>query len=264
MKAIFLSLGVSLLGSLSFSTAMAKNQPLTIVLVHGAWSDSSAWEKIIPSLKEHGHEVINVNLPGHGADNTPFADITLRSYVDAVKAAIGDKKNIVLVGHSMAGMVITQVAEEIPGQINRLIYLAAFLPLDGQSLLDLGKTDTDGHTGWFLQIDQPNHIAIIKREGIIDVFLENAPKEVIDKILANWKDEPLAPLLDPAHITAAKFGSVKKVYIHTRLDHSVGYTLQMTMVKATPVSKEYTLQSPHTPFFSQPEKLIEILLEESK
>ena len=52
--------------------------------------------KIIPALKEHGHEVINVNLPGHGADNTPFADITLRSYVDAVKAAIGAAETLVI------------------------------------------------------------------------------------------------------------------------------------------------------------------------
>jgi pimeloyl-ACP methyl ester carboxylesterase len=242
---------------------MAKKQTFTIVLVHGAWSDSSAWSEVIPMLKVKGHEVINVNLPGHAADNTPFAEITLRSYVDAVKAAIGDRKDIILVGHSMAGIVITQVGEEIPGQIKKLIYPAAFLPLDGQSLLDLGKTDTDGHTGWFLQIDQPNHIAIIKREGIIDVFLENAPKEIIDKVLANWKDEPLAPLVTPVHVTAANFGSVKKIFIHTEYDHSVGYTLQLNMVKATPVAKEYTLASSHTPFFSMPSKLADILLEES-
>ena len=214
-------------------------------------------------LKAKGHEVINVNLPGHGADDTPFAEITLRSYADAVKTAIGDLTDLILVGHSMAGIVISQVGEEIPGQIKKLIYLAAFLPLDGQSLLDLGKTDTDGHTGWFLQIDEPNHIAIIKREGIIDVFLENVPREIVEKILANWKDEPLAPLVTPVHLTAANFGSVKKIFIHTQFDHSVGYTLQLQMVKATPVAKEYTLPSPHTPFFSMPRKLADILLGES-
>ena len=89
----------------------------TIVLVHGAWSDATAWQAVIPLLKAQGHEVIAVNLPGHGTDATSFAGISLQSYVDAVKNAIGDRKNVILVGHSMAGIVISQVAEAIPGQI---------------------------------------------------------------------------------------------------------------------------------------------------
>ncbi len=57
----------------------------TIVLVHGAWSDASAWDQVVPILKAKGYEVIAVNLPGHGKDNTSFANITLAAYVETVK-----------------------------------------------------------------------------------------------------------------------------------------------------------------------------------
>lgn len=264
MKPFLIVLLTAAISCTSFSHVMANKPISAIVLVHGAWSDSGAWSAVEPLLKAKGHQVINVNLPGHGLDNTPFSQITLHSYVDAVKAAIGDRKDVVLVGHSMAGLVISQVAEEIPGQISKLIYLAAFLPKDGQSLLDLGKTDTDGHTGKYLQFDQANSAAIIPKEGATDVFLGGAPQATIDKVLASWKTEPLTPLSDKVHLTAARFGSVKKDYIFTAYDHSVGHTLQVNMVAATPVNKQFTLNSSHTPFFSMPDALAGILLQESE
>src|SRR5580692_8081448 len=140
-------------GSL-FAQSKTNKKMETIVLVHGAWSDASAWDHISPILKAQGYEVIAVNLPGHGKDNTSFADITLASYVETVKKAIGARKDVVLVGHSMAGLVISEVAEQIPDQIRKLVYLAAFLPKNGESLLSLAQTDADSHIGKYLQVDK--------------------------------------------------------------------------------------------------------------
>src|SRR5215475_785880 len=110
-KNIFL-LVLPLLGILPiFSQAKTTIKMNTIVLVHGAWVDASCWDKVVPALKAAGHEVLVVNLPGHGSDNTPPANITLQSYVDAVKTAIGGRKDVTLVGHSLAGIVISEVAE---------------------------------------------------------------------------------------------------------------------------------------------------------
>lgn len=83
--------------------------------------------------------MINVNLAGHGTDTTSFTDITFRTYVDQIMAAIGTRTNVVLVGHSFAGLVISQVAEEIPAQIKGLVFPAPALPQDGDSLLSLAK-----------------------------------------------------------------------------------------------------------------------------
>jgi pimeloyl-ACP methyl ester carboxylesterase len=265
MKTAILVMAMSVLGFTTQAQKTNNKNSATIVLVHGAWSDATAWQAVIPVLKAQGHEVIAVNLPGHGSDVTSFANISLQSYVDAVKNAIGDRKNIILVGHSMAGLVISQVAEEIPGQIKELVYLAAYLPQNGESLLSLAKQDADSHVGKYLQIDQTTGSASVAKDGVIDVFAADAPAQVGDYLTNNIKPEPLAPLVTPVTLTDEKFGSVKKVYIHTTDDHAVSFTFQKTMVKNNGhVSKEYSLPSSHTPFISMPDKLAAILLTASK
>lgn len=258
-------MAMSVLGFTAQAQKTNNKNSATIVLVHGAWSDATAWQAVVPLLKAQGHEVIAVNLPGHGSDTTPFAGISLQTYVDVVKNAIGDRKNVILVGHSMAGIVISQVAEEIPGQIKELVYLAAYLPQNGESLLSLAKQDADSHVGKYLQIDQATGSANIAKDGVIDVFAADASAQIGEYIANNIKPEPLAPLATPVTLTDANFGSVKKVYIHTINDHAVSFTLQKTMVKTNGhISKEYSLPSSHTPFISMPDKLAAIILEVSK
>lgn len=236
----------------------------TIILVHGAWADASSWDAVTPLLKAKGHEVITVNLAGHGHDTTAFATITFQTYVDQVKAAIGDRTNVILVGHSFAGLVISQVAEEIPTQVKELIFLAAALPHDGDALLSLAKQDPASHIGNYLTVDQQHGAAIIAKEGVVDVFVADAPKQVQDYLTANIKPEPLAPLATPVHLTEKNYGSIRKVYIHTLNDHAISYPAQQAMVKAGHVAKVYSLPSSHTPFISMPDKLAEIILTESK
>lgn len=265
MKTAILALALSVIGFTSQAQKTNNKNLTTIVLVHGAWSDATAWQAVIPVLKAQGHEVIAVNLPGHGNDATSFANISLQSYVDVVKNAIGDRKNVILVGHSMAGLVISQVAEEIPGQIKALVYLAAYLPQNGESLLSLAKQDADSYVGKYLQIDQATGSAIVAKDGVTDVFAADAPAQVGDYLANNIKPEPLAPLATPVTLTDGKFGSVKKVYIHNTNDHAVSFTLQQTMVKNNGhISKEYSLPSSHTPFVAMPDKLAAILLTASK
>ncbi|TKC57120.1 alpha/beta hydrolase [Pedobacter hiemivivus] len=235
----------------------------TIILIHGAWSDASSWDAVIPLLNAEGGEVINVNLAGHGKDETSFAGITFQTYVDQVKAAIGTRSNVVLVGHSFAGLVISQVAEQIPAQIKDLIFLAAALPHDGDSLLSLAKQDPASHISKSLTIDQEHGAAIIAKDAVADIFAADAPVQVQEYIAAHVKPEPLAPLATPVQLTDTNFGSIRKVYIHTVNDNAISYPAQQYMVKAGKVDKVYTLQSSHTPFVSMPDELAEILIAES-
>jgi len=261
MKSLFLVMATTLFGM----TASAQNsQKSTIVLVHGAWSDHSAWKAVTPLLEAKGYQVLAVNLPGHGSDTTPFKSITLQSYVDAVKNEIGETKNVILVGHSMAGIVISQVAEDMPGSIKKLIYLAAYLPVNGQSLLDIAKTDADSHVGKFLQIDQETASAGINKDGAVDIFVADAPTSVQNQYANGVKPDPLVPFVSPVKITDGNFGSINKVYIYTQNDHALSYPTQQAMAKSAQVKQEYTLASSHTPFISMPQKVAAILIKESK
>ncbi|QEM10009.1 alpha/beta fold hydrolase [Mucilaginibacter rubeus] len=264
MKTAIIMMVLSILGFTAQAQKATHTNSKTIILVHGAWSDASSWNAVTPLLKARGEEVITVNLAGHGKDTTSFADITFQSYVDQVKAAIGTRTNVVLVGHSFAGMVISQVAEEEPAQIKELIFLAAALPHDGDSLLSLAQQDPASHIGKSLTIDKERGAAIIAKDAAADIFAADAPQRVQDYIAANIKPEPLVPLATPVHLTENNFGSVKKVYIHTVNDHAISYPAQQYMFKASKVAKVYTLQSSHTPFTSMPDKLAAILIAESK
>lgn len=263
MKATLVTIAICLFSFAAFSHTKTNKKMKTIVLVHGAWSDASAWSAVSPLLKAQGYDVIEVNLPGHGKDNTSYATITFRSYVDLVKKLIGNRTDVVLVGHSMAGMVISQVAEEIPSQLKELVYLGAFLPRNGESLLVLAQQDADSHIGKYLQVNEGTGSANLAKEGIVDVFAADAPQSVADHLVANFKADPLAPLATPVTLTDANFGNVKKAYIHTLNDHAVSYTLQQQMVKNSNVEKEYAIPSSHTPFISMPGVIAAIILQEA-
>lgn len=264
MKKSILALAILLTGLTSLFAQSKTNKMRTVVLIHGAWADASAWDAVSPLLKAQGYDVITINLAGHGKDNTPVAGITMDSYVETVKKAIGTRTNVTLVGHSMAGFVISEVAEQIPGQIKKLVYLAAFLPKNGETLLSLSQSDPDSHIGKYLQVNQNEGNAAIAKEGFIDAFAEDAPESVKTYLLANLKPEPLAPFVAPAVLTDANFGKVEKVYIHTINDHAISYTQQQKMVSSSNVARVYAIPSSHTPFISMPGVLAAIILQEVK
>lgn len=255
---------MSLLGFSTQAREKTDKSLKTIVLIHGAWSDASSWDAVIPQLKKQGNEVITVNLTGHGQDNTSFAEITFQTYVDQVKSAIGSRKGVVLVGHSFAGLVISQVAEDIPGQIGELIYLAAALPHNGESLLSLAKQDPGSHISKSLTVDKDHGQAIIAADAVADIFAADAPPQVQQYLASHIKPEPLAPLATPVQLTEQNFGSIRKVFIHTVNDNAISYGAQQHMVKEGKVDKVYTLSSSHTPFISMPDKLADIIISESK
>lgn len=85
------------------------------ILIHGAFQGKWCWEKVKYSLEQKNHHVIAVDLPGSGEDMTPPQEVTLKSYTDKVIAVLEKVDSpVILVGHSMAGVVISQVAEYLP------------------------------------------------------------------------------------------------------------------------------------------------------
>jgi pimeloyl-ACP methyl ester carboxylesterase len=109
------------------------------LLVHGATLGAWSWERVLPGLAGAGHTARAIDLPGAGADSTPVAEVKLARYADAICEALADAPPTLLVGHSMGGMAITQAAAQCPDRVAGLIYVAAFLPQPGQSLLDITR-----------------------------------------------------------------------------------------------------------------------------
>lgn len=111
-------------------------QPLTYVLVHGAWADASFWNPVAAELRAKGHTVYIPEYPGHGSDPNTNVTHGMISKAVADYMTSNQLRDIILVGHSFGGSVIQKVAEQVPDRIKRLVFMNAFVLGDGQSVAD--------------------------------------------------------------------------------------------------------------------------------
>jgi pimeloyl-ACP methyl ester carboxylesterase len=112
----------------------------TIVIAHGAWSAAWAWKKMRPLLQARGHDLHIPTYTGLGERaHLASREIGLQTHIADVLGTLEyeDLRDVMLVGHSYGGMVATGVADRARARVRRLVYLDAFVPRDGQSLLDL-------------------------------------------------------------------------------------------------------------------------------
>lgn len=244
--------------------ALAKEKP-PVVLVHGAWETGAIWAQVETGLKKDGYQVAVVNLPGRPGNIVPANEVTLQSYQLAVETAVNaQRRPVVLVGHSFGGFVISAEGEAQPSKIKTLVYVAAYLPTDGQSLLGLATTDAGSKAGPALEIDKNKGIAGIRYDARAGLFANDAPAEVGEIVAKGIVDEPLGPLATPIHLSRERFGGIDKVYVHTQQDHVVSPGFQTQMVATTPVRLELSVNTGHTPFITDPKGLIAAIEQAAK
>lgn len=241
--------------SLIGDDAVAAGKP-TIALVHGAFCDSHAWDAVAGKLKAAGYKVININLPGRPGSAVVAKDATLVGYRQAVLAALeGEQFPVVLVGHSFAGITISNVGEAAPEKVKTLVYVAAYLPKDGDSLIKLAHADRDSKLGDHLKPDEARGVLTVDRAVRADVFVNDGPAPLRAAFPDLVIDEPLAPLATPVRLTVDRFGKIDKAYIGTAKDQVISPYLQSAMLVDTPVRLTQTLDTGHLPLLVDPQGL---------
>ena len=123
-------------------TAQAQTAQKTFVLVHGTWHGGWCWRRVADALERKGHKVYAESLTGVGdRSHLLTRDVNLTTHVNDVVNLVKweDLKDIVLVGHSSAGFVITQAAEQIGASVASIVYLDAFVPQPGDNLISLAN-----------------------------------------------------------------------------------------------------------------------------
>jgi len=233
----------------------------TYVLVHGAWQAPYFWEAVRKDLLKEDHKVIVVELPGHGSDKTPPQNLNLDVYRDKVIETISkvDDK-VILVGHSMGGMVITAVAEKIPSKISKLVYIGAFLPTSGQALTDLAFSDPDSKLGPLLIPSADQLTLDVKRDSLTYLFINDGSQEAKEDVLTNYRTEPAIPFTNKVTLTSEGFGAVEKLYIKTLQDIVISPSLQDRMIAGAGIEIVYEVNTSHSPFLSQPKAVSDLLL----
>ena len=231
------------------------------LLVHGAYQGAWCWHKIVPLLEAAGHRVLVPDLPGHGDDPAPASGVTLEAYVERIDGIMAaEPEPLVLIGHSMAGIVLSQVAERAPQRIARLAYLTAYLLRDGECISDIAKTDAGSKVvAERVEVDRAACVAITE-EVLRAAFYHDAAPVDFAFARERARAQPLAPFRAPLALTEARYGRVPRVYIGCRDDRAISPATQAAMVAATPCAAVYQLPGGHSPFLTDPERLADLLL----
>jgi esterase/lipase len=232
----------------------------TFVLIHGGWQSSWCWSKIKKPLEEMGCSVYNPDLPGHGQYQKNFCDISLSVYVDFVQSLIEKtEKKVILVGHSMAGAIISQIAENIPHKIESLVFISGFVLNDKASIHDEEKKSRYQNIKNHIIVNSGKSeikIKCLKKMG--DLFYEYCERKTKTQAINNLQSQPLKPFLNKISLSQERFGSVKKLYVECLFDQVVSIEDQRRMNKKID-SDNVLLKTDHSPFLSRSKDCFDIL-----
>ena len=232
------------------------------VLIHGAFAGGWCWEPVAALLEERGHTVEAPDLPGSGADGTAVGDVTLDAYATRIcEVLAASDSQAILVGHSMGGMAVTQAAAQCPERIAKLVYLAAFLPRDGQSLLDLTHLPegADDQVQANLTIEGDPAVGVLSEKALAHALFSGCTRRQLDWALERTRPQPLAPFLAPAQIGTRPFPPERRIYIRCTRDHAIPLALQLRMTDENPCAEVHELDSDHSPFISKASRLAALL-----
>jgi pimeloyl-ACP methyl ester carboxylesterase len=205
---------------------------------------------------------VTFDLPGHGKDRTVISEVTLDLYIRRTsEILVAQTEPVILVGHSMGGIVLSQVAEVYPTKIQKLVYLASPLLRDGECSLQIVRSDRDALLVSNLLVDESRTSLTFPAEKLKDIFCADCSDEDVERAKALVVPQAIKPLLKPIHITPENFGRVPRVYIECLQDRAMTPTCQRQMYTRWPCQKVLTLLgASHSPFFSVPQALAKLLL----
>jgi pimeloyl-ACP methyl ester carboxylesterase len=232
------------------------------VLVHGAFGGAWTWEPIVDELEALGHTVETLDLPGGGDDETPIEDVTLASCADRVCSVLAQRPEpAVLVGYSMGGLVVTQAAASCPERVALLVFVASFMPANGQSLLDLTRLP-EGE-GDMIQanivVEGEPPLASLSDEATAAAVYNCCTPEQIARVLPRRRPQAVAVFATPVSVDDAVLAKIPRSYVLTERDNCIMPALQRRMIAEHTCEKVVELDTDHAPQLSATGELVAAL-----
>jgi pimeloyl-ACP methyl ester carboxylesterase len=234
----------------------------TFILIHGSWHSAWNWHKVVPLLEKAGHKALAIDLPGMGRDKTPIKQVTMKNTVEKICSLIDQQPGkVVLVGHSKNGIMISQAAECRPHKIEKLIYLAAYLIPNNKTQREYSLQDTEGWLKKYVTQHPETASHTLQAEIYKEGLYHDCDDDITELAKVLLGHEPVESGITPLQLTEENWGNIPRVYIECTEDRAVTPFIQRKMYTETPCEKVYQMATSHSPFFSRPKELVEILLD---
>jgi pimeloyl-ACP methyl ester carboxylesterase len=228
--------------------APAEQKRRTFVLVHGAWHGGWCWKKVVPLLRAAGHDVFTPTLTGLGERAHLLSpDIDLNTHIQDIVGVLEyeDLQDVVLVGHSYGGMVVTGVAGKAAVRLGHIVYLDAFLPEAGKALSDYSPRSPEAAAKW--------------RSPAKSVSFGVEDEQDLAWMKTRIGDHPTKTMMQPVHFSAESYGKIAKTYIQCTT--APFFAEASERAKRQGFRHRELLSASHDAMITKPKELVKLLLE---
>jgi pimeloyl-ACP methyl ester carboxylesterase len=228
------------------------------LLIHGALRGAWLWERLMPLLLKGGANPVAVDLPGHGSRSADRKGITMSTYIDDVIGFIRREnlQDLVLVGHSMSGMIISKVAEEMPERVKHLVYLAAVVPRNNSALIDLLPQERQ-EALWKLQRTEKEIFGAV--ETMRAMYFTDLEGERQAYYLRQLTPQPLAVFFERIRFRTFPDINIPRTYLMGMKDRSLPPELTEGFAERLQVAP-VRIEAGHDMMVSRPEEVAQVLL----
>jgi len=232
------------------------------VLVHGAFSGAWIWGPLMYRLKAAGHSVHAFDLPGLGDDHTPAEKVTLNACVNRLCDVLAaSPEPAIVAGNSMGGIIATQGAARCPDRVRALVYVTAFVPKNGQSLLDLTKLPEGAgdQVQANITVEGEPPVATMPAAASRQALYGSCAEDVAAWAIAKQRPQPVAPFATPVAIPPGALEGINKYYVVCMRDRAIPLPLQRRMIAENVFADVIELDTDHTPQLSMTDELAKTL-----
>ena len=229
----------------------------TFLLVHGAWHSGAAWDRVVPLLESAGHRVLAPSLTGYGDKKHLLSPETgLDTHVQDIVDLLRDEEDVVLVGHSYAGLVITGVADRAPERVAHLVYLDAANPHDGEAGTDL--IHPEGRER-LLAAARRGEPAPLPTEESLRAWGLRDPDEIAG-VLARLRPLATGALTRPVRFRAEVLAALPRTYVYCT-ERAMRPPRSPDRARTEPGWRYRELRTGHLPMLTAPSEVAALLLE---
>lgn len=239
--------------------------PREAILIHGAWQGSWVWPSQTGALTAAGWRCTALDLPGNGVDGQPPERVTFADHVAHARAALmACEGQAVLVAHSGAGVLATQLAQDHPDRVARIVYVCGMMLPSGvdfpEMIAPFVAADPTA-IGIGAHLDPVPGGSRVPAAAALEIFYHDCPPDTARAAAARLTPQPEGVRAPRVSHSPDRFGRVPRAYIRCGADRSVVPAVQDAMLAALPGAALRRLDCGHAPMLAAPQALAAALLE---